>query len=183
MADSDWRQETRDGTALHHPSSGTDSTDTDERHVQHVRLEGGGESSPEGPIAGPQPGEPAAEAEQALPPLRRDDPIGMPPDGLSTRPDQGGYCYVLRRMRRSWREADRRSDREGRAADLTIGSTRTRRNWSEVLHRVMEEGAVIRIRHHYVDEPALLVPESAFRELEARARSGERSRVDASGTS
>lgn len=135
------------------------------------------------PIESPEHVDPRVIPERATPPPRRDDPIGLPPDGLSTRPDQGGYCYVLRRMRRSWREADRRADREGRPADLTIGSTRTRRNWSEVLYRVMDEGAVIRIRHHYVDEPALLVPESLFRSLEASARSHGESEVQTPETS
>lgn len=146
------------------PSDCTSSTCTDDVYVQPVQSEGL-EEHPDAPSSeGERPRKPS------VPPLpRRDDPIGLPADGLSTRPDDSGYGYVLLRMRRSWRKADRRFDSTGRPADLTIGSTRTRRNWSEVLHRVIAEGAIIRIRHRYVEEPALLVPENVFRDIEARA--------------
>lgn len=82
------------------------------------------------------------------------------------------FCFVPGRMKRRWREADRANDRSGRPVDRTIGATATRRSWSEVLGSVIREDAVVRIRHRYDDEPALLVRESRFRELERAVREG-----------
>jgi len=79
------------------------------------------------------------------------------------------FCFVIRRMRRTWRDADRAHDREGFPAHYTIGSTETRRTWSTVLLAVVDDDRVIRIRHALRDEPALLITESRFRALERAA--------------
>lgn len=81
------------------------------------------------------------------------------------------FCFVLRRMRRTWRDADRRNDLIGFPVNRTVGATETRRNWSEVLHRVLEDDEVVRIRHQYADEPAILITEARFRALERTAPS------------
>lgn len=79
------------------------------------------------------------------------------------------FCFVIRRMKRSWRDADRARDRTGFPAHRTVGTTEVRRTWSTVLLDVVDRNRVIRIRHALRDEPALLVAESRFRELERAA--------------
>lgn len=79
------------------------------------------------------------------------------------------FCFVLACMPRRWREADRRNDKRGRSADRTVGSTDARREWFPLLGGVLKSDRLIRIRHRYFDEPALLVRESTFRELERAA--------------
>lgn len=89
----------------------------------------------------------------------------------SPRPVNRGrpFCFVLRRMRRTWRQADRANDCAGFPVHRTVGSTETRRNWSEILHAVMGDDHVIRIRHQNCDQPAILITESRFRALERAA--------------
>jgi hypothetical protein len=70
-------------------------------------------------------------------------------------------------MKRRWREQDRTADRQGLAANATIGSTKARRTWFGLMTTVIRDDHVIRIRHRYFDEPVLLVRESRFRDLEA----------------
>lgn len=72
-------------------------------------------------------------------------------------------------MRRTWRQADRANDRAGFPVHRTVGSTETRKNWSDILHSVIGDDHVIRIRHQHCDEPAILVTESRFRALERAA--------------
>lgn len=79
------------------------------------------------------------------------------------------FCFAIRRMRIVWREADRHYDDIGRPASLTIASSRVRRDWADVLWLVMEGDAMVRVRHQHRDEPAILIAESRFRELERRA--------------
>lgn len=81
------------------------------------------------------------------------------------------FCFVLRRMRRSWRDADRLNDVTGLAVHRTVGASETRRHWSEVLRRVLDDDEVIRIRHQHADEPAILITEARFRALERTAPS------------
>ena len=76
------------------------------------------------------------------------------------------FCFVLRRMKRKWREADRAADLSGLAVHLTVGSTKARRDWFSLLTRVLDDDNVIRIRHRYYDEPAVLISESRFRNME-----------------
>ena len=76
------------------------------------------------------------------------------------------FCFVLRRMKRKWREADRAADLSGSAVHRTVGSTQARRDWFPLLARVLTNDDVIRIRHQLYDEPAVLIRESRFRELE-----------------
>lgn len=87
------------------------------------------------------------------------------PPRLRRRP----FCFQLLRMRIVWREADRHYDERGRPADLTIASSRARRDWADILRLVMSEGCMVRIRHQHRHEPAVLVAESRLRELERRA--------------
>jgi hypothetical protein len=91
--------------------------------------------------------------------------------GAVTRPVDPGrpFCFVLRRMKRTWREADRANDLAGIAAHQTIGATEARRSWSSVMRAIMWDDEVIRIRHQHCDEPAILISESRFRELERAA--------------
>jgi len=79
------------------------------------------------------------------------------------------YCFEIRRMRIVWRKADQHYDEAGRPANLTIASSRARRDWAELLWVVMEGDCLVRIRHQHRDEPAILVSESRFRDLERRA--------------
>lgn len=81
------------------------------------------------------------------------------------------FCFAVRRMRRVWRAADRHYDQRGRPVNLTIASSRARRDWADVLYLVMAEGALVRVRHQNRDEPAIMVAESEFRRLERRADS------------
>lgn len=76
-------------------------------------------------------------------------------------------------MKIRWRRADDRRDRSGRPVDRTVGSTRARAQWFQLLQRVLGEDAVIRIRHTAHDDPAVLVRESRWRALEDRARALE----------
>lgn len=76
------------------------------------------------------------------------------------------FCFVLQRMKRKWREADRAADLSGFAAHRTVGSTKARRDWFLLLTQVLDDDDVIRIRHRSYDEPAVLIRESRFRELE-----------------
>lgn len=80
------------------------------------------------------------------------------------------YCFTIRRMRRSWREADRRADREGEPVDLTIGATRARQHWYDLIYIVVEHGALVRVRNAKYDEPVIVMSESRFRRLERAAR-------------
>lgn len=91
------------------------------------------------------------------------------------------FCFVLRRMRRTWRQADRANDRAGFPVHRTVGSTATRRNWADILHSVIGENQVIRIRHQHCDEPAILITESRFRALERTAPDDMTRRDDATG--
>lgn len=84
-----------------------------------------------------------------------------------TRP----FCFEASRMKRQWREHDRAADRQGLAVHATIGSTRARMKWFELLSNVIGDDHVIRIRHRYFDEPVLLLRESRFRDLEGTAPS------------
>lgn len=89
----------------------------------------------------------------------------------SPRPVNRGrpFCFVLRRMRRTWRQADRANDIAGFPVHRTVGSTETRRHWSGILHSVIGNDHVIRIRHQHCGEPAILISESRFRALERTA--------------
>jgi hypothetical protein len=80
------------------------------------------------------------------------------------------FCFELDRMKRNWRDADRRADLSGFPAHRTVGSTRARADWFRLLSAVLLDDELIRVRHRYHDEPALLVLESRFRELEKAAR-------------
>lgn len=80
------------------------------------------------------------------------------------------FCFELDRMKRNWREADRSADLSGLPAHRTVGSTRAREDWFRLLSTVLLDDELIRVRHRYHDEPALLVRESRFRELENAAR-------------
>lgn len=82
------------------------------------------------------------------------------------------YCFAVRRMRVVWRKADRHYDETGRPADLTIASSRARRDWSDLLWLVMNGDYLVRVRHQHRDEPAIILTESRFRKLERRARCG-----------
>lgn len=79
-----------------------------------------------------------------------------------TRP----FCYTPHRMKRIWRDMDRLADQLGFPVHETIGSTNARREWFRILLAAIESDAVIRIRHRYNDEPAVLMRESRFRDLE-----------------
>lgn len=79
------------------------------------------------------------------------------------------FCFELDRMKRKWREADRSADRSGFPAHRTVGSTRARQDWFALLSVVLRDDEVVRIRHRRHDEPALLMRESGFRELEKAA--------------
>jgi len=72
-------------------------------------------------------------------------------------------------MKRTWREAARANDLAGIAVHRTIGATEARRSWSSVLRGIMWDDQVIRIRHQHCDEPAILISESRFREIERAA--------------
>lgn len=98
------------------------------------------------------------------------DPRRPGNDASSAAAAGSPFCFARRRMKIRWREADRRSDREGRPADETVGATSARRAWARILRSTIVHGALVRIRHQYHDEPALLVSESVFRNLERRAR-------------
>lgn len=80
------------------------------------------------------------------------------------------YCFAIRRMRFVWRRADEHYDETGRAADLTIASSRARRDWSDLIWLVMNGNYLVRVRHQHRDEPAIILTESRFRELERLAR-------------
>ncbi|MFQ5528992.1 MAG: hypothetical protein ACE5FP_01455 [Gemmatimonadota bacterium] len=69
-------------------------------------------------------------------------------------------------MRRTWRDADRAADLAGLAVHRTVGSTRARKEWFLLLSEAVNRDEVIRIRHKSYDEPAVLMRESRFRELE-----------------
>ncbi len=79
------------------------------------------------------------------------------------------FCFELDRMKRNWRQADRSADRSGFPARRTVGSTRARQDWFGLLSVVLHDDEVVRVRHRYHDEPALLMRESRFRELEKTA--------------
>lgn len=76
------------------------------------------------------------------------------------------FCFVLYRMKRKWREADRRADRSGFPVHRTVGSTQARQDWFRLLSAVLCDNEMIRVRHRYHDEPAILMSESRFRRLE-----------------
>lgn len=76
------------------------------------------------------------------------------------------FCFVLERMKLKWRKADRLADTEGRPVDRTVGSTRARQQWFDLLSTVLHGDQVIRVRHRYWDEPAVLMRESRYRALE-----------------
>lgn len=88
---------------------------------------------------------------------------------VASRLRRDPYCFTIRRMRVVWRRADQHYDETGQAADLTVASSLARRDWSELLWLVMDGDYLIRVRHQHRDEPAILVSESRFRELERRA--------------
>lgn len=102
--------------------------------------------------------------------LARDKEAWFRPDGSGDRrrPPRR-FCFVLRRMKRTWREADRRNDSSGRRVGLTVGSSDARARWFDLLRRVLEGGELVRVRHQYFDEPVLLVREEHYRNLEAAA--------------
>ena len=83
-------------------------------------------------------------------------------------PHNRPFCFVLRRMRRMWREADRAADLSGLAVHQTIGSTDARITWFPLLNRVLADDDVIRIRHRSFDDPVILLKESRFRRMEQR---------------
>lgn len=97
------------------------------------------------------------------------DPRWPGNDASSAAAADSPFCFARGRMKIRWREADRCSDREGRPADETVGATSARRDWARILRSTIVHGELVRIRHQYHDEPALLVPESVFRSLERRA--------------
>lgn len=90
--------------------------------------------------------------------------------------DPTDFCFVRRRMRVVWREADRRADEEGRAADRTIGASRARRDWFLLLELVLGYAQLVRIRHIGFDDPAILVAEWEYRALEAAAQRADAGR-------
>ena len=69
-------------------------------------------------------------------------------------------------MKRSWRDTDRAADLTGLAVHRTVGSSDARKEWFRLLSKAIAFDEVIRIRHQYYDEPAILMRESRFRELE-----------------
>lgn len=73
---------------------------------------------------------------------------------------------MCKRMKRTWREADRQADANGTPVSRTLGSSQARREWFEILTGVLLGDDIIRIRHRYYDEPAILIRESLFRRLE-----------------
>ncbi|MDH3297708.1 MAG: hypothetical protein OEM23_02995 [Gemmatimonadota bacterium] len=74
-------------------------------------------------------------------------------------------------MKRTWRDADRAADLTGQAVHRTVGSSDARNEWFPLLLRVLSRDEVIRIRHRSYDEPAVLMRESTFRNLERAADS------------
>lgn len=87
------------------------------------------------------------------------------PVGDGNRP----FCFVLERMKLKWRKADRLADAQGRPVDRTVGSTRARQQWFDLLTAVLHGDEVVRVRHRYWDEPAILMRESRYRSLEESA--------------
>jgi len=79
------------------------------------------------------------------------------------------FCFVLERMKRKWRQADRRADRSGFPVQRTVGSAKARDDWFRLLSAVLCDDEVIRVRHRYHDGPAILMSESRFRALETGA--------------
>ena len=79
------------------------------------------------------------------------------------------FCFVPYRMKRRWRDRDRSADTSGFPVHETIGSSNARKEWFRLLSDVIAEDSVVRIRHRYCDEPAILVREKRFRDLEKRA--------------
>lgn len=99
--------------------------------------------------------------------------LGSAPQRLNpARP----FCFVLDRMKRRWREADRNADRSGFPVHRTVGSTRARDDWFRLLSAVLLDDQVIRVRHRYHDGPAILMSEARFRAVETAARPGSRRR-------
>ena len=84
----------------------------------------------------------------------------------------GPFCFTVRRMRRTWRAADRRADAAGTPADLTISATGARRQWYELFRAVIERDVLVRVRNARHDRPVILMSEARFRRLERSARSG-----------
>lgn len=102
--------------------------------------------------------------------LARDKEAWFRPCGSGDRRRQPRrFCFVLRRMKRTWREADRRNDATGRPVGVTVGSSDARARWFDLLRRVLEADELVRVRHQYFDEPVLLVTEEHYRELETAA--------------
>jgi len=92
--------------------------------------------------------------------------------GNSPRPvdPERPFCFVSYRMKRIWRDRDRSADEAGFPVHETIGSTNARSEWFRLLSGVIAEDRVVRIRHRYRDEPAILLRESRFRDLELGGR-------------
>lgn len=88
------------------------------------------------------------------------------------------FCFVLERMKRKWREADRLADTSGRPVNRTVGSTRARQEWFVLLAAVLHGDEVIRVRHRYSDEPVVLLRESTYRDLEQRAAGADVNGID-----
>lgn len=97
------------------------------------------------------------------------------PVGDGNRP----FCFVLERMKLKWRKADRLADAQGRPVDRAVGSTRARQQWFTLLSAVLHGDEVVRVRHRYWDEPAILMRESRYRSLEECAPPGGQRRARA----
>lgn len=101
--------------------------------------------------------------------LARQKAAWFHPYGSKARWGERLFCFVPRRMKWKWRKADRHSDTTGRPADVTVGSTDARKRWFELLRRAIDRDQIVRVRHRYRDEPALLVSEEHYRSLERAA--------------
>jgi hypothetical protein len=87
-----------------------------------------------------------------------------------TRPASGEpFCFVRGRMKHIWRRADHSADGRGRPVDGTIGASRARRYWSDLLSEVLLTDAVYRVRNRNSDAPVVMMSESRYRALEAAA--------------
>lgn len=107
---------------------------------------------------------------QARSRLARDKRLWL---GAAPRPSDPArpFCFVLRRMKRTWRDADRAADLAGLAVHRTVGSTDARKEWFLILSRTLDRDEVVRIRHRSHDEPVVIMRESRFRTLERAADS------------
>jgi len=72
-------------------------------------------------------------------------------------------------MKHIWRRADHSADGRGRPVDGTIGASRARRYWADLLGEVLLTDSVYRVRNRNSDAPVVMMTESRYRALEAAA--------------